>query len=131
MSSLFFSYDELEKLELVSIEIVNDDNWDVEFMCGDMFNPDYINEFTYDELLKQKNEYVEKLKNDGVFGVVLKVSNGSKMVVLDSLWGIDNYKYADTTIRDEMKATALKYWNERQICECCKQPIKLLSPNSV
>lgn len=111
-------YNDMAKRGLVVIEIVPDNDWDVDNMCGDTFNPDINTDISPERLEFEKSQYLEKIRDDGVFGVTLKMFTGGHYETIDSLWGIDSYAYADTEVRKEMEATAVAYAIEHNIGTC-------------
>lgn len=114
------TYKQLEDAGLARLKVVLDTEWDADNMVGDMFNPKYNPDISPEECAQQEKEYLEKLCNSGVWGVVLEVHDGNEWEQLDSLWGIDDHKYANEEIRAEMEAEAVEHFKDTaEVCEHC------------
>lgn len=117
-----FTFAELAERNLVIITVEQDTDWEVENMIGDMFDPQYVTDVAPEDLEQQKNEYIDRLHRDGVWGVTLTVLKNGKHETIESLWGIGSYEYADTEIRKEMEEEAVRYFSATYTrCESCGQ----------
>lgn len=102
MSSI--TYKQLEELGLVEIEVVEDIHWSPEQMAGD----------TYKDNPQREHEYINSLRENGVWSVMLLFRLRSDMpwVTVDGIHGIADYNYANEWVREEMQAKAVRLVND-------------------
>lgn len=119
------TYKQLEDAGLARVKMELDTGWDAGDMVGDMFNPKYNPDISPDECAQQEKEYLEKLCDNGVWGVILEIYDGSEWEHLESVWGIDDYRCANEEIRAEMELAAVEHFDGRiEACEHCGQLVQ-------
>ena len=77
--------------------VVQDDDWDIEDMKGDCFNPKYVYHLSAEELKEQEREYDEMLYTEGVWGCIIeeKCEHCGVWSNTDSCWGFDTFDAAE------------------------------------
>ena len=78
------------KMGLMKIDLVDDEDYDFDDLCGDMFNPDALPEdIDPEQLKKEKDAFRDRVHNEGVFGAVLYCRKypSDEWVQLESIWG--------------------------------------------
>lgn len=82
--------------------VVPDDDWDMENMKGDMFNPDCVDHISPEQLAEEEKEYEEMLARDGVWGCVVeeKCDHCGVWSDTDSCWGFDTHDSAEEFGKD-------------------------------
>lgn len=76
-------------LGLVQIIMVEDQHYNFEDLCGDMFNPEVCPDIPAEQLAREKRNYRARVNRNGVHGVILqcRANPVAEWVNVDSCWG--------------------------------------------
>jgi hypothetical protein len=107
----------------VRLRLVPDEMCSFEDLEGDCFNPKANPDTPASRLERDRKEFMEKVKREGVWGVIGEYFDGEKWQHADSCFGFvgDDWKSSgyDTDI---MRAT-LDEVKDARVCRCCGRPI--------
>jgi hypothetical protein len=76
-------------LGLFRIVLVDDETYNFNDLCGDMFNPEAHPDIDPTVLARQKRAYRARVTREGVYGAVMQVRNTptGEWVDIESIWG--------------------------------------------
>jgi len=107
----------------VRLRLVPDETCSLEDLEGDCFDPNANPDIPASRLQRDREDFIAKVNQEGVWGVVGEYFDGEKWQHADSCFGFvgDDWKNSgyDTDI---MRAT-LDAANAARVCRCCGRPI--------
>jgi len=108
----------------VRLRILPDDHVDLDNLFGDTYNPQVNSDIPETRLEREREQEVDRVNRDGVWGIVGEYFDGEEWQHGDSCWGFvgDDWKHSgyDTDI---MHAT-LNAAQSIRVCPTCKRPYK-------
>ena len=76
-------------LGLTQIIMVEDDDYNFEDLCGDMFNPEACPDIPAEQLAREKRNFRARVNRNGVHGVIVqcRATPTAEWVDVESCWG--------------------------------------------
>lgn len=114
-------FERLKKLGLVRFQIKPDEYSTVEDLEGDMFNPRVNPDIAPEKLAEERNDFIDRINRDGIFGIIGEYKINSGWEVADSCWGFVGNDYEGSGYDDDIKTTTIDQLREaiRSRCRNC------------
>lgn len=109
---------------LVRLRIEPDEICDLDNLLGDGFDPKHNPDIPAAKLAKEREEYVEKIDRDGVWGIIGEYWDGEAWQVADSVWGFVGDDYRDSGWDTDIMRSTLDAFATLEHCPTCGRPKK-------
>jgi hypothetical protein len=91
------AFQDAVKKGLLRIRVLPDENVDLEYLLGDMYNPEVNPEIPEEELKRQERLEVDRIAREGVWGIVgeIKCTSCGQWEYVSSCWGFVGEDWKD------------------------------------
>ena len=106
----------------VRLRIVPDEFADLDSLLGGMFDPEVVGRYPGGarRLEKEKQDYIEKIEQDGVWGIIAEYWNGESWQETDSCWGFVGNDWKEDLL--DFESAAMIAYRAQLHCPTCGRP---------
>ena len=115
-------FDNLKFQEVVRLQIIPDEFVDLDNLFGDCYNPDVNTDIKPEILEKQRQQEIDRINQDGVWGIVGEYFNGVEWVQTDSVWGFVGSDWQDSGYDSDIMAATVEAYHSHTFCITCHKP---------
>ncbi len=117
--------DEFQTLEsdgLVRLSIEPDECVDLDFLLGETYDPDLNPSINPQRLERERQQEIDRINNEGVWGIVGQYHNGKGWVSVDSVWGFIGDDWKASGYDDDIMKATIDAYRAQTCCRLCHKP---------
>ena len=95
----------------------------LEDLEGDCFNPKANSNIPASRLQRDREEFIEKVNREGVWGIIGEYFDGEAWQHADSCFGFVGDDWKNSGYDTDIMRTTLNESKDARICRCCGRPI--------
>jgi len=118
------TWETLEQQGVVRFAVEPDEISQLADLEGDLFNPTFNHSVTPEKLAEDRETFIEKVNQDGVWGIVGEYWNGERWQQADSVWGFVGDDWKGSGYDEDIKSLTIKAFKKQKFCPTCHRPMK-------
>jgi hypothetical protein len=109
----------------VRLRIVADDCCDLENLLGDTYNPKVNTDIPESRLERERQQEIDRINRDGVWGVIGEYFDGEQWEHVDSCFGFVGQDWKDSGYDVDIMASTMDAARKARKCRACHRPVKV------